>query len=284
MNEYSQRVIWGFTSPENLTMLFGALNKMFNSHLCYKFLMDNSDVMVKNFVNRMQKEMYLSDPMPNASIISQVLRYNDLFMKDKIDFILKHVEVSQERPDRYKITDNEPTSRDEFERKPNDKLAAWYNNACPAVQTRDDSQQKGAYKLNPYAEGTRNNIGIDFCDQSNNNTSQHLAQFADNSYIQSLNRVTPENAYTFSAFGDATIASDKRLQERRIFRSNEAGVENGIPRYESRLYAKPIERNISEGLRSSEMDCKLSGYDETSLFVSLRSNPTNVRERNYCSK
>jgi hypothetical protein len=130
---------------------------------------------------------------------------------------------------------------------------------------RDGNGRPRAY--NPtYGQGNHSmKTGIVFCDQSELGTSNHVDMLLGAEYIQALNR--DPQPHTNDAFGNATPASDARLLERRIFRSNEDGVENGIPRYESRLYKRMyyMERDVTEALRPGERDCMIHGYDMSDL-------------------
>lgn len=108
--------------------------------------------------------------------------------------------------------------------------------------------------------------GITFCDQSMENTDHHVTAFY-TPMMRRMNDVKPEDAHMASAFGEASAESDQRLLSRRIFRSNEAGEENGIARYEQRLYHRHLDtEQINEGLRGTERDCVVLGHDMSSLY------------------
>ncbi|QJX72651.1 methyltransferase [Faustovirus] len=66
-------------------------------------------------------------------------------------------------------------------------------------------------------------------------------------------------------FGRNNKDIDNQTLKRRIFRSNEEGIENGIPRFERRLYVRNLDRNISETLTGVERDMMVRGYDMTDL-------------------
>jgi hypothetical protein len=90
-----------------------------------------------------------------------------------------------------------------------------------------------------------------------------VEQYENTSYKQALNR----NVYPHEAtpFGVSSPAADARLLSRRTFRRNEAGAENGVPRYESRLYNRYLERDVAEGLHNAEKGHLLSGHDMASI-------------------
>lgn len=122
---------------------------------------------------------------------------------------------------------------------------------------------------NPYS-------GINFCDQSNFGTSQHVNTLLDNSYIQALNKTNAADMYQNQGFGNADLESDTRLLQRRIFRGEgngkytSGGIENGIPDYEKRLYRRNLDRDIGETM-SVERDGMLTGYDMQSLRCRVNS-------------
>jgi hypothetical protein len=122
--------------------------------------------------------------------------------------------------------------------------------------------------------------GIIFCDQRNIGTANHLEQYENTLYKKALNR-----GCVPTPFGVATEESDARLLSRRTFRANEAGVENGIPRYESRLYKRFYERNIDEGLRGAEKGCMIGGYDMDPTYRRLaQKQATRAYYNNPCVK
>jgi len=69
------------------------------------------------------------------------------------------------------------------------------------------------------------------------------------------------------AIGVSTPKSDARLFSRHVFRKNEAGVENGIPRREARLYRRRIERNIDEALSATEYGYSVRKHDMSDLYA-----------------
>ncbi|SME65043.1 Hypothetical protein FSTVST1_346 [Faustovirus ST1] len=108
--------------------------------------------------------------------------------------------------------------------------------------------------------------GVDFYDYENLGENPQYDMLLNSTDVIHLNdRTQPLYA---GGFGRNNPAEDLRLAKRQIFRKNEAGVENGIPRYESRLYKRNLDRDISENLRGYERDFGggTRGYDMTDLY------------------
>ncbi len=95
-----------------------------------------------------------------------------------------------------------------------------------------------------------------------------------NMYESPLGNLIPDvprgfGLHTNIEFGNATPESDARLLERRSFRSAWADCENGIPRYEQRLYRRNIERDVTENIRPFEFDNVQRAHDMTSLIARI---------------
>ena len=264
MNRQARAVIDEFSSPENKRLLFDVLNNHFNRPIVFKFLRDNFGDFMGHYIHKIQQDLYLSDPLPSTTIFDQVTCFNNEFIQDRINYIRTHVTI--EDAPKYMVKDDLPTSRygiGHHRADPNRILETWRANSGRGVQARDDPQNIHAFNTFNGQGDNHMATGIVFCDQTDLGTSQHVSQLLDNSYVVALNS---EVGYTSNSFGNATPASDARLLQRRTFRSNEAGVENGVPRYESRLYKRNLERDVTEGLRSAEKDYQLRGYDMRELY------------------
>ena len=107
--------------------------------------------------------------------------------------------------------------------------------------------------------------GINFCDQSYLGGSLSYDMMTQTMFIQELNK-DPE-PHIFQPFGWACPEGDNRLLSRRIFRKNEAGVENGIPRYEQRLQRRNLDRDIDEDLSVTQYGYKQRGHDMSDLWT-----------------
>lgn len=268
MNRYARDIVFCFGGNENREYLATQLRQYFKNHTVSKFVNEHIHTLVDNFIDRIEEELSVSDPVPGTTVEDQVECFNCQFIIDRIGYIRNHV-LSPDEP-RYTVTDGMPTSR--FGAKHHNSsadrmLQTWGMNSGRGVQGREDSH--GDNSANPYwGRGDKHMItGIEFCDQSEINTSNHVTQLTNTAYMYALNK--DSQPHTNDAFGNATTASDERLLNRRTFRSNEAGVENGIPRYESRLYKRNLDRDVKESLQGRERDCIVHGHDMESLLCRI---------------
>lgn len=259
MNRYSRAIIFEFTSAENRDILFDVLNSHFNNYSVTKYLQENLSEDIMRFSHTIQSELQMSDPLPGIGIHDHVECFNNQFIDDRIDFIESY--FSEEKATSFDISDGFSTARYNPNLAPDDMLQSWMRNPSRSVQLREDpSGDNGAYKVNPFYE-MGHTTGITFCDQSRIGLQRHIDQFETGS-MKAMNKCRPHEE---TPFGVSTPAADARLLSRRIFRSNEAGVENGILRREARLYNRYLERDISEGLRGAEKGCMVVGYDMSDL-------------------
>ena len=287
MNTHARQVISRFVSRPNMLMLYKDLVKIFSGNpKVTVFLNQHFAGLVSRFARTIEQEMLLSDPMAGATVSDMIWAFNTQFMRDRVHYIRSHVLGDEQVPE-YSVTDGLPTSRfglEHHSKSADDILATWNMNANHPVQARDDQQasryydqncrpRPSDYYYNPYQGRGDNHIvsGISFCDQSALNTQQHVSQLLDNSSIVALNR---ETGYTNDAFGNATPASDARLLSRRVFRSNEHGVENGVRMGEARLQRRNFDRDIDETLPDAERDGLNRGYDMQSLYDRVRHKQT----------
>lgn len=114
-----------------------------------------------------------------------------------------------------------------------------------------------------YTGNREQQASITYSNQDHVGGDYYNMQF-DNQYIRALN--TDAQPHTQQPFGYSTPESDARLLSRRIFRKNEDGVENGIPRYESRLYRRNLDRDNGETFADTQYDNVQRGHDMTDLF------------------
>jgi hypothetical protein len=268
MNRYARDIVYVFGSNENRKWLAEQLRKIFKNHIVSAFVNEHIHTLVDNYIDRIEEELDMSDPMPGITVEDQVECFNCQFVADRAAYIREHV-LNPEQP-RYTVTDGMPTSR--FGQKHHNtsadrQLQTWAMNPGRGVQGREDSH--GENSTNTYwGRGDGHMVtGVEFCDQSELNTSNHVTQLLSNSYFLALNN--DAQPHTNDAFGNATPESDARLLQRRTFRSNEAGEENGIPRYESRLYKRNLDRDAKESLQGRERDCIVHGHDMESLLCRI---------------
>ncbi len=271
MNRYANEIVLRFISQPNRTYLYRRLSGHFNDSKVHRFLEDHLNGNVDVFAGVIERELGMSDPMAGTTVFDQVVCFNNQFIGTQIAFINTHVLRSDERAPMYVLKDGLPTSRHGLQHhtsSPNFILQSWRSNPGRAVQAREDlagdinmDPSHPGVPYNPYY-GQRDNLlstGLVVCDQSRLGTQNHVEQYENTFYKQMLNAGSA--AHESTAFGVSTPGADARLLDRRSFRTNEAGVENGIPRYEARLQRRNIDRDISEGLHNAERDCMVHGYD-----------------------
>lgn len=269
MNRYSQKIIHEFRSRPNVEHLYTQVVNYFNHPRATNYLNDNMYAAIENFAQYMEYDLSMSDPMPGVTLADQVNCYNNQFISYRIKFISAHVFCDEHRPT-YSVNDGMSTTRHGTVKSAQDTLKIWYNDPARTHQARSDNQGDLGYGsstvLDP-ACGPGQVTGIDFCDQSDLGTQNHVEQYENTFYKNRLNQGHLPHEET--PFGVSTPAADTRFSQRPSFRRNEAGVENGIPRYESRLYNRYLERDVSEGLRNAEKGCILLGHDMESLRCRL---------------
>lgn len=266
MNRYAREVIREFCSAENREYLEDAVRRRYPSMRVKNFLADHLDSAISHFAESIQSELAMSTPLRGTTIFDQLNTYNDQFISQRIHAIRTHVEGPA--VPLYAVTDGMATSRAtvaQHQAHPNSILDSWRVNPGRTPQMREDEQ---GYDSNPYygggsGDGSRLRTGIVFCDQREYGTQNHVEQYENTSYKHALNNHGPAT-HEDTPFGVSTPSADARLLSRRTFRRNEAGVENGIARYEARLYNRPIERDISEGLRA---DSRNYSYDRSATIT-----------------
>lgn len=264
MNKNNQFVLAEFRSKENVGYLAARLSDHFDDEEIHKFIYANIKDMVGHFALTMEKELMMSEPLVSTSIYDQVMCYDNQFLMDRIAYIRTYVLKEQEKPDLFVVRDGGPTSRYGerwHQRSADNILDMWKNNPTKGVMMREDSHADVNAEQNQYYNGGLK-TGIAFCDQSELGTSRHVDAF----FNQTMNLLNGPAPLHDGGFGRNSVAEDKRLMQRRVFRSNEAGVENGVPVYEQRLYRRNLERDVRESLPSYEKGCTVYKHDMTSLF------------------
>ena len=262
MNNHSEQVIELFNSKNNRNLLADYLVKFYDDLIVYKFLQSNFNNMMKNFIEYIKEDLYLSDPLPGMTTEKSVLCYNKQFLNDKIKFINSNVLRLDETP-KYSVNDGGITTREPRHIKAADALNAWKSNSGRNIQYRMDSQSD--YGSQDELIGSGIISGVEFCDQSKLNTSHHVDALLNGEYFRKLNKFPLyDGAVGDGGYDDGR--SDERLLSRRIFRNNESGVENGIPRYEQRLYKRFIDRDTRESLPGVERSGMDRSFDMRSLY------------------
>jgi hypothetical protein len=244
MNRRASEIIIQFVSQNNIRYLYDESNKLSISNDQFYSILDN-------FVQTISAEIMVSDPLPNITTRDQVNCYNRNFLNYMFNLV-----DSDNIPNEYQVFDNMPTTRygRTYQGSANDLLKHWEFNTGKPVQIRQDKQGEPTTNQRNYYMS-----GITFCDQSDVGMNTHTDRYENTPYKNALNKQIS------TPFGVSTIDSDRRLLERRSFRSNERGVENGIPLYETRLYNRPHEKDIGETLANTEYDYQQQKWDMSSI-------------------
>lgn len=276
MNRYSRDISTTFLSKRNVDYLCSRLSQYFQSITVDKFLRDNLDDHVGNFSTLIVHELMTSDPIPGVTMMQQVMGYNNQFLSDEIDFIMHNVldPRDESAPTQYTIHDGLPTSRygsSHHIKSSDDILKTWYCDSGRPVQSREDIAGDIGAETNQFywgSQSSKNSLytGITFADQSHLGTHNHVDMY-NNSNKVALNNM--RDSYAITPFGVSTPAADKRLLERNIFRYG-----NEIPRYETRLQRRNLDRDVSEGLRNAERGCMVHGHDMSSIHRRMDNNHT----------
>jgi len=291
MNDFTEKVIEKFSSDKNCKFLYNRIKDYFlnSPETCHDaknkvaaFLRDNFKKNAVHFIERIKEEMLMSDPLTGVSYLEQVKCLNTEFIIDRIEFIKEN--VLEKTVQSFRVDDQHATFRNnnQLSMTPDCLLNKWKNSSGRNIQLREDrGGDNSTYGQRQKYSQSALTSGIEFCDQSSLNTQNHVDQFY-TSYMGGLNG--DPNSYENTPFGVSTPASDARLLSRRIFRNNEDGVENGIPNYEKRLYNRNLEKDIGEGLQSSEIDNFHYKHDVSSLHERI-DHKNKIRKKiynNYC--
>lgn len=269
MNTFNRELIAEFTSSANIQALAAALINHYNNPQVYRLVMDNINDMVYHFAVNVERELSVSDPILGSTIYDQLGCLNSQFLQDRVDFINAGNEPVAPV---YAVSDlagpASRYSRADLARPAGSILSAWSMNSGRGSQSREDPAGETSAGPNPFLFNSRMDAalspdgGIVFCDQRKLGTSHLIDEIYEQPMFKRLN----SGKVWSGQFGDGSVGENARLLARRTFRANEAGVENGIPRYESRLYKRNFDRNIDEGLRNQERDYKQYSNDRRSLF------------------
>lgn len=276
MNRYNKIVLTTFTSNNNTEKLLSSLAKKFQSPVVNNYLKNNFASIVRNFAKRYEIEMLNSDPISLVSPAEQVDLLNSQFLNETTVSIVQL--IGEDTPERYSLSDGYIASRSDYTKSPNDMLKSWDRNSAAMYTLREDQQgddhYNGYYKMvdcdrtggKPSYTHTCNEkpAHIDFCDQSDLNTSHADATFKADWGFNLLN----DKIMYGGGFGDKR--NDEQLLSKRTFRADKphgpGRRENGVPFYEKALYRRNYDRDIWENLRSNERDCIIAKHDMESLY------------------
>lgn len=272
-------VLADFKSAENRDVIRSTLSDRFQTQSVDHYLAEFLDNAIDDFARNIAAELAESLPIRGTSISDQVAAYNSQFIGHRSRFIHDHV-ASSPTP-MYGVTDGMPTARTNYDRSANDMLASWRTAPGRGIIAREDPQSdiygsgygqniSGYSVKTPNERGARESFtsqhpaptGIVFCDQSAIGTQNHVEQYENTLYKRSLNTY---GTHYDTPFGVSNPVADQRLLDRRIFRSNEAGVENGIWRRDARLHGRNLDRDVSEGLRGDSSNHMQRGFDMTGV-------------------
>jgi hypothetical protein len=262
MNHNTRTVLQLFNEDNNTSHLRTVLLQRHGKNPnAPQFLRQNFESMLRNFTARIAREMSDSDPMPGVTPRDQTRMLNIEFLESADEFISARL-VPESAP-RYQVGDGVATSRygADYQMAPADaKLNAWHSNPGSSITLREDSHADSGSSTY-YGGGVR--TGVDFCDQSHMNTSNHVEQFQ-TMYMRALN--TDPEPHTSTVFGVATDASDARLLSRRIFKNNDRGQEGGIRAHERRLHNRHVDRDVTETLQGREREAQTYGYNMQPIY------------------
>lgn len=271
-----QAILSEFQSAENRSWLRDELSERFQTPSVDRYLAEYLGRAVDDFAREIAAELAESMPIRGTSTTDQVSTYNARFIGARSRFIHDHVAGSATTA--YVVNDGLPTSRTtraHYDRPANDILDGWRTAPGRGISAREDPQadtygHSYGRHVAGYSVGTGSHYqsapymqtGIAFCDQSAIGTQNHVEQYENTSYKHALNTY---GTHYDTPFGVSTPAADARLLNRRTFRSNEAGVENGIMRRDVRLHGRNLERDVAEGLRSGESGFIQRGFDMSGI-------------------
>lgn len=262
MNEFATNLIVALRAPQTKKALYGRIANYFkHNYAVLQYLDENLCSVVESFADKMKIELTFSEFIPGVKFGTQMDCFAAQFIGEQIAFIEDFVITTE--PDLYSLTDGRPGSRYvNSGLSPDHLLSRWSSNPGRQISMRDDPAGLGC---NPYYKGYEGAAPLlTHCDQTQMGTQRHIEDYENTSYKIALNRTARPHENV--PFGVSTLDSDQRLLSRRIFRNNERGEENGIPRYEVALYNRHYDRDIDETLTSTEYGYKDRSFDMCGLY------------------
>ncbi len=262
MQPHIREIITKFLSKSNENNISQAINARFNNREVTAFLNTELRSSLAEYAKTIYKELRSSEPLFGTSTCDQALYFSGEFIRDRVQFIKQYIITP--RTDIYGVNDGTNTARNDYTQCPNALLDAWKKPRSVLTGRDDSSGMTGTG--DSYNHGVTNMYsGVVFCDQTNVGVNHHMNKY--DCELIALN--SSSRPHEDTAFGVSTRAADERLASRRIFRSNEAGEENGITRNAARRHRRNIDRDISEGLNNAEMGNQSRGYDMSGLHARL---------------
>lgn len=224
---------------------------------------------------KMEKFVFgLSDTFQSLSN-STPLHYENIIADLNREFL----KVYFNTPSMAADTQNKTSLRRNMHQSANDTLESWRTKRTHGRknQMREDFQAANglpdsinyAYSALPPVELARERYGFDRQHiegiEMRPNVNYHEEQFYTPAMME-FNSLT--DRYTATPVGVSTPEADARLLERRIFRADEDGVENGIPTYRTWMHNRHPERDINENLTATEyIGHNHKKYDMTRLHA-----------------
>ena len=244
MNAITAQVIREFQSESNKLYLRRHVHECLNNKMCH-------------FIKRYETEMMNSDLIIGIPIDEYVEILNTEFLSSNvtnIDTDNSNIVYTVHDGCPKGIDGGPATTRNQSNMSADDMLKSFRRDGSThglTVREDNDSSESAYY----YGGGVASGITIN--DQTNINN-----------YVSPYDNIDshPLNGKRSTPFGVSTPESNARLLSRRTFRSNEHGIENGIPVYEQRLYRRNIERDISETLVGREREGRIYKHDMQSLY------------------
>ena len=246
MRKFSSEIILHIRSPEFYDHAYKEMSQLEPGPAMWRKLDETLGYSIDHYAHRVERELAYSEPLPGATVASQVRFYLRVFLQEYSREVIK---AADEIPI-YGVSDGLSSSRTDARLSPDATLRSWVDNPATSSVYRDDPMCNDGNSRGELIRGrdVHNDLGgthggVVFCDQSHIGQSAHLDFYENTAYKRALNK----NPTT--RFGVATPESDARLLSRRIFRDNEDGVENGIPKYHTRIHHRAIDRDVSETMR-----------------------------------
>lgn len=265
MNRFNNKVISIFLSPKNTEQLHKYLLQRcsehnIDNHHAVAFLRDNLHNMMQDQAQDYSNIMSNSDPMVGITPEKQTIFLNKKFAAHVMQ-TMRDVIGENEEPAIYSVDDGQKTANYSTRGKThNEVLKSWDMNPGTILSFRDDKQgsqydvmRRDKERWRVGDDGTINQTmggGITFCDQSRIGLNNHERTFFEDPMFNALNR--PDKQVLYGGYFGTTGYVPTGNCSQRVFRANEAGVENGIPRYEQRLYKRNYDRNIDETLADTQ--------------------------------
>lgn len=267
MKQFTRSLVTEFTSAKNKALIRGLIEK--RAGRCRQppdfaqFFASFFDARVDTWGSTViAQEFGMSDPMPGITVGEHVSSFNAQFVDDVFNTI------PAPPPD---IEQHEPGYTRHLGGCAASTLDSWRHDISRRREVaRDDQLGDGriyAREVSATYSGVTE-LDTSYDAQCDDDLARGVYDYSaiarfETPTMKKLNQCEP---YLRKPIGYASPEGDARLMSRRIFRSNEAGVENGIPRYEQRLYRRHYDADASETFVADSRGAQPSGYDMGPLY------------------